>query len=79
MTLDTIRIGQKSRVIAVDWSRLVEEEALRLQALGIEEGARITVTHRGIFGGGDPIALEIGRMTIALRRKHAAAITVEPA
>jgi ferrous iron transport protein A len=30
-----------------------------------------------VFGGRDPIALSIGRMTIALRRAHARAIEVE--
>ena len=50
--------------------------AKRLRALGIEEGARVAVAHRGIFAGRDPIALEIGRMTVAIRRSHARAMTV---
>jgi len=29
------------------------------------------------FGGGDPLAIKIGRMTVALRRSHAAAMTIE--
>jgi ferrous iron transport protein A len=62
---------------AVDWSRLVDEEAQRLQALGIEVGAKVSIAHRGVLGGRDPIALSIGRMTIALRRAHARAIEVE--
>jgi ferrous iron transport protein A len=35
--------------------------------------------YRGIFGARDPIAIEIGRMTVALRRVHARAMQVEPA
>jgi ferrous iron transport protein A len=77
MTLDLLPIGQRARIAAVDWSRLVEEEALRLQALGIEIGAKVSIAHRGVLGGRDPIALAIGRMTIALRRAHAQAIEVE--
>lgn len=77
MTLDTLPIGQKARITAVDWSRLDGDEARRLRALGIDTGARIAVAHRGVFGGADPIALEIGRMTVALRRGHAAAMEVE--
>ena len=77
MTLDLLPIGQAARIVAVDWARLVEEEALRLQALGIDSGARISIAHRGIFAGHDPIALSIGRMTVALRRAHARAIEVE--
>jgi ferrous iron transport protein A len=77
MTLDTLPIGQRARIIAVDWSRLDGDEGRRLRALGIDEGARIAVAHRGVFGGADPIALEIGRMTVALRRGHAEAMQVE--
>lgn len=77
MTLDLLPLGQGARIAAVDWARLVEEEAQRLQALGIEVGAKVSIAHRGVFGGRDPIALSIGRMTIALRRAHARAIEVE--
>ena len=77
MTLDLLPIGQSGRIVAVDWARLVDEEALRLQALGIDSGACISIAHRGIFAGHDPIALSIGRMTVALRRAHARAIEVE--
>lgn len=77
MKLDLLPIGQAARIVAVDWARLVDEEALRLQALGIDNGARISIAHRGIFAGRDPIALSIGRMTVALRRAHARAIEVE--
>ena len=77
MTLDLLPIGQRARIIAVDWSQLVDEEAQRLRALGIDEGARIAVSHRGVFGGRDPISIMIGRMTVALRRVHAQAMQVE--
>jgi ferrous iron transport protein A len=77
MTLDLLPIGQRARIVAVDWSQLVDEEAQRLRALGIDEGARIAVSHRGVFGGRDPISIMIGRMTVALRRVHAQAMQVE--
>jgi ferrous iron transport protein A len=77
MTLDLLPIGSRARIVAVDWSALVAEEARRLRALGIEEGAQVEVSSRGIFGGRDPIAVMVGRMTIALRRVHAAAMQVE--
>ena len=77
MTLDLLPVGQRARIIAVDWSLLVDEEAQRLRALGIDVGARVAVAHRGIFAGRDPIALTIGRMTVALRRVHAQAMQVE--
>ena len=77
MTLDTLPIGQKARIVAVDWAELDDDEGRRLRALGIDEGARIAIAHRGVFGGADPIALEIGRMTVALRRGHARVMQVE--
>ena len=77
MTLDLLPVGRRARIVAVDWSQLVAEEALRLRALGLDEGARIAVAHRGVFGGRDPIAVMIGRMTVAMRRAHARAMQVE--
>jgi ferrous iron transport protein A len=78
MTLDLLPIGQRARIVAVDWSLLVDEEARRLRALGIDVGARIAVAHRGVFAGKDPLAIMVGRMMVALRRAHARAMTVEP-
>ena len=40
-------------------------------------GAEVSIAHRGVFGGRDPLALTIGRMTVALRRSHAKAMQVE--
>jgi ferrous iron transport protein A len=77
MTLDLLPIGQPARIAAVEWGLLVEEEAQRLRALGVDVGAKVSVAHRGIMGGLDPIALSIGRMTVALRRAHARAMQVE--
>jgi ferrous iron transport protein A len=77
MTLDLLPLGLRARITAVDWVRLVPEEAQRLQALGIDTGATVSIAHRGVFAGRDPIALSIGRMTVALRRVHAQAIEVQ--
>lgn len=77
MTLETLPIGQRARIVAVDWERIPPEDGKRLRALGIDKGARVAIAHRGVLGGRDPIALMIGRMTVALRRAHAEAMTVE--
>ncbi|WP_306097097.1 FeoA family protein [Qipengyuania flava] len=79
MTLDGFENDTTARIVAVDWTSLAEGEAKRLRALGVDEGAEVSVVHRGVFGTRDPLALRIGRMTIALRRVHARAIEVEPA
>lgn len=78
VTLDELPLGTPARIASVDWSALVAEEAQRLQALGLDCGARVTLAYRGVFMGRDPLAVEIGRMTVALRRVHARAMTVEP-
>ncbi len=79
MTLDQLPCGSSATITAVAWDMLAPEEALRLRVLGVDEGAKITIAHRGIFGGRDPIAVNLGRMTIALRRVHAAAMQVTKA
>ena len=76
MTLDQLPPRTRATIAGVDWAAVAPEEAKRLQALGIDEGVEVAVAHRGVFGGRDPLALTIGRMTLALRRSHAAAITV---
>ena len=63
----------------MDWTQLVPEEAQRLRALGLDSGAKVTLAFRGVLSGRDPLALEIGRMTVAVRRVHAHAMTVVPA
>ena len=77
MTLDALRPDTPARIVSVDWDRLAEDEAKRLRALGLDEGAEIALLHRGVFGGRDPLAVRVGRMTVALRRAHAAAIEIE--
>jgi len=77
MTLDGFPSHRLARIVAVDWAQLAPEEAKRLKALGIDEGAKVEIAHRGVFGGRDPIALTVGRMTVALRRSHARAMEVE--
>jgi len=75
MLLDQLPTGQRAEIAAIDWSVLPVDEGKRLRALGVDEGASVTIRHRG---GRDPIALSIGRMTVAIRRAHARAITLCP-
>ncbi|TIX49655.1 FeoA family protein [Alteraurantiacibacter aquimixticola] len=77
MTLDTLPPLTRAEITSVDWDTLAPDEAKRLRALGIDVGARVAIAHRGIFLGKDPIAIMIGRMTVALRRVHAQAMTVK--
>ncbi|MFM5931545.1 MAG: ferrous iron transport protein A [Novosphingobium sp.] len=79
MTLDRLPLGQTARIVAVDWPALAPDEGKRLRALGIDTGARVSIAHRGVFAGSDPLAITVGRMTVALRRNHARAMQVEAA
>jgi ferrous iron transport protein A len=47
----------------------------RLIELGFVEGARVEVLHEGLVGG-DPIAVRVENVTIAVRRREAMAIIV---
>ena len=49
----------------------------RLIELGFVEGASVELLHQGLFGR-DPIAVRVNEATVALRRREAAAILVEP-
>lgn len=78
MTLDQLALNRGARIISIDWTAIAESEGKRLRALGFEPGADISVAYRGVLGGADPLAVALGTMQIALRRSHAAAISVEP-
>jgi ferrous iron transport protein A len=75
--LDQLKVGTKALVSSVDWSELDEAEACRLKHFGFDEGVHVEPLHLGPFGR-DPIAIRVGRMTVAIRRRHAGAIRVIP-
>lgn len=77
MSLNQLPLRQRARIVSVDWDGLAQHEARRLRELGFDEGVSIELLHQGPMGR-DPIACRVGRMTVALRRAHAAAISVEP-
>ncbi|WFL78204.1 FeoA family protein [Altererythrobacter arenosus] len=76
MTLDHLPRGTSATITSIRWDDLAPDEARRLRALGIDEGVEVQVAHRGVFAGSDPLAVTVGRMTVALRRAHAAAMQV---
>jgi ferrous iron transport protein A len=75
--LDQLAMGTKALVASIDWDALDESEACRLQHFGFDEGVAVEPLHLGPFGR-DPIAIRVGRMTVAIRRKHAGAVRVIP-
>ena len=77
-SLDQLKVGTRARVLSIDWAALDEAEACRLKHFGFDEGVTVEPLHLGPFGR-DPIAIRVGRMTVAIRRRHASAIRVAPA
>ena len=76
LTLDRLERGLPARVVSVGWAELGETEANRLRHFGFDEGAKVELLHQGPFGR-DPLAIRIGRMTVAIRRSHALAVRVQ--
>jgi ferrous iron transport protein A len=78
MTLDDLPFRTPATVTEVQWATLPERDARRLRDLGLDEGVRIESLHGGWIGR-DPLAVKIGRMTVAIRRANARAVLVEAA
>jgi ferrous iron transport protein A len=74
--LSQLPLRQPAFVDQIDWEALSHSEAQRLREFGICEGASVEALHRAGFLAGGALACRIGRMTVAMRRNHAAAITV---
>lgn len=76
-SLDDLTIGVRATIEKIDWSQLDESDACRLRHFGFDEGVSIVPLHSGPFGR-DPLAVRVGRMTVAIRRAHARAVRVVP-
>ena len=74
--IDSLAIGEVALISAVDRAGLAPETAQRLCELGFDEGVDVEVLHRAPFGG-DPLAVRVGNMVVALRRDMARLIEVE--
>lgn len=76
--LSDLKIGDQSIIQGFDTSRVEDQEFAadledRLLEIGFEEGLAIEILHKGPIGG-DPLAVKIGTITLALRKMEAAAI-----
>lgn len=76
MRLDQLPHRKPAYVDRIDWVCMSPAEGQRLREFGICEGASVELLHRGGWLGGGAVACRVGRMTIAMRAGHAAAITV---
>ena len=75
ISLDELAVGSRASIASIDWDSLEESEARRLRHFGFDEGVTVEPLHLGPFGR-DPLAIRIGRMTVAIRRSHARAVRV---
>lgn len=75
--LDQLHLGTRAEIARIDWAALDVGEASRLRNFGFDEGVAIEPLHSGPFGR-DPLAVRVGRMTVAIRRAHARAVRVVP-
>ena len=78
LSLDQLPLGARAMIAAIDWDGLEQTEAARLKHFGFDEGVAVEPLHCGPLGR-DPIAIRVGRMTVAIRRAHAKAVRVIPA
>ena len=74
--------GFRGRICSVDATTIMgsldpEELERRLLEMGFVEGASVEIRHDGLIGH-DPIAVRLDNATVALRRREANAILVEP-
>ena len=76
-SLDLLAVGIRANVASIDWGSLEPHEASRLRHFGFDEGVIVEPLHLGPFGR-DPLAIRVGRMTVAIRRNHARAVRVVP-
>ena len=74
-SLDMLETKVSGQIARIDWEALPPRDAARLRNFGFDEGVMVTPLHRAPFGA-DPLAVRVGRMTVAIRRAHAAAVEV---
>ena len=86
MRLTALARNIPAYVDSVDWSAIPDADGRRLRELGLCEGASIELLHRGSLMGWlmgkfglqnrGAHACRLGRMIVAMRASHAAAIAV---
>jgi ferrous iron transport protein A len=74
--IDDLLPGEVATIVAIDRDRVDPENARQLHEMGFDEGVDVELLHRAPFGG-DPIALRVGNMGVALRKRLARMVVVE--
>jgi len=74
--IETLLPGQIATIAAIDRGGLDPVTTQRLHELGFDEGVDVELLHRAPFGG-DPLAVRVGNMVVALRCSMARLIEIE--
>jgi ferrous iron transport protein A len=74
--IERLSRGEVATISAIDRAGLDPETARRLHELGFDEGVDVELLHRGPLGG-DPLAVRVGNMVVALRSSMARLIEIE--
>jgi ferrous iron transport protein A len=70
--------NRPSQIVAIDRSGVDPHTARLLHELGFDEGVDVELLHCAPLGG-DPMAIRVGNMVVALRRSMARLIEVDAA
>jgi len=78
--LSDLKKGERSTICGFEVMRCQDREFAkdledRLLEIGFEEGLEVEVLHEGPIAR-DPLAVRVGRMTVALRRMEADAVII---
>jgi ferrous iron transport protein A len=76
LLLERLPAGAVATIASIDRCGIDPATALRLHELGFDEGVDVELLHRAPFGG-DPLAVRVGNMVVALRRSMARLIEIE--
>ena len=76
--LEQLPAGTHATITAIDRGNIDPYTAQRLHELGFDEGVDVELLHRAPFGG-DPLAVRVGNMVVALRRSMARLIEIDTA
>lgn len=72
--LSKLSRGQRARILGIEGNEALSRKLLEL---GVEEGQELMLTHEGPVGR-DPLAIRLNDRIIALRRRDASHIHVQP-
>lgn len=75
--IERLSPGQVATIVAIDRAGIDPSTAQRLHELGFDEGVDVELLHRAPFGG-DPMAVRVGNMVVAVRCSMARLIEVLP-